>query len=113
MSRVYAAKDIILGHRWTLRQHERRNLQIRFKLGGMDSDGHFFEEMIQTEDLSTGGGSFSSKNRLQPGSTLKLSGASGFLSMVQVIWSRLEKDSSSYRCGFAFLHPLDSPILAD
>lgn len=88
------------------RQCERRRVDLRFKLGGIDDQGRFFEESIITHDLSECGGSFSSPKSIRVGSTLKLADASGFISLIHIAWSRTESDNNRSNYGFRFIDPL-------
>lgn len=88
------------------RQCERLKAELPFHLGGLDSMGRFFEDSIVTRDFSVCGGSFASIYPIQVGSTLKLAGSTGFLSLIRIAWSR-QGSQNSRNYGFWFVQPLE------
>lgn len=90
----------------TPRQCARQKAQLPFHLGGLDSLGRFFEDLIVTRDFSQCGGSFASAYPIEVGSTLKLADSSGFLSLIRIAWSR-QSGQKSQNYGFWFVQPLE------
>jgi hypothetical protein len=91
------------------RQCARRKAELPFCLGGLDSLGCFFEELVVTRDFSEGGGSFATAHSINVGSTLKLADATGFLSLIRIAWSR-QNGGSQQKYGFAFVQPLEDQL---
>jgi hypothetical protein len=90
------------------RQCNRSEVHLDFCLGGMNKDGKVFEESVVTRNLSECGGSFTSPQALNVGSTLKLfdhSGHTGFISLIRVAWSKKILNSKLRIFGFQFVYP--------
>ena len=90
------------------RQCLRRRIQLKFDIGGLDYEGKFFEEAVTTRDISEGGGCFCSRTILKVGSILRLSGPQGFLSLIQIVWSRERPELGTHDFGFAFINPFEN-----
>jgi hypothetical protein len=90
------------------RQCPRRRVQLQFDIGGPDFEGKFFEETVTTSDISGSGGCFCSRNSIKVGSILRLSGPQGFISLIQIAWSREGLDLGTHYFGFAFVNPLEN-----
>ena len=83
-------------------------VQLQFHIGGLDQDGHFFEETVTTRDISDGGGCFRSCNSHKIGTTLGLSGLHGFVSLIRIVWVRERPDTEIHDIGFLFINPLEN-----
>jgi hypothetical protein len=90
------------------RQCPRRRVQLQFDIGGLDYEGKFFEETVTTKNISDSGGCFGSRNSLKVGSILRLSGPRGFISLIQIAWSRERPDLGTNDFGFAFVNPFEN-----
>ena len=91
------------------RQCARQKIELPFHLGGLDSVGRFFEDLITTRDFSECGGSFVTRHSIEVGSTLKLAGSTGFLSLIRIAWSRQNAENSQ-DYGFLFVQPLEGQL---
>lgn len=94
---------------FTPRQCARQKAELPFHLGGLDSLGLFFEDLIITQDFSECGGSFITSHSIEVGSTLKLAGSTGFLSLIRIAWSR-QSGEKSQNYGFSFVQPLEERL---
>ena len=92
----------------TTRQCPRFRVQLQFDIGGLDHYGQFFEETVTTKDISNMGGCFRSHNSLKVGSTLRLSGPQGFVSLIRIAWAKRRPDAEDYDTGFIFINPLEN-----
>jgi len=89
----------------TTRKSERIPLKVKFKVTGRDQAGAQFEESIETQEVGPNGGSFPSKHEIKTGSTLKLAGPKGFVSLVRVVWVKEDKNLRRQKIGFQLLEP--------
>ena len=97
------------GH--TPRKSKRVHLKIRFKLSGRDQYGNQFEELVETRDIGTSGGSFFIKHEVRVGSTLKLTGPKGFIALIRVVWAKDESAGTRRLMGFQLLEPREDWVL--
>jgi hypothetical protein len=93
------------------RKSKRVHLKIRFKMNGRDQYGNQFEDQIETQDVGTNGGSFSTKWEIKVGSTLKLTGPKGFVSLVRVVWVKEDFRAVRRLVGFQLLEPRKDWVL--
>ena len=93
------------------RKSKRVHLKIRFRVNGRDEYGNQFEDHIETMDVGSNGGRFSTKWEIKVGSTLKLTGPKGFVSLVRAVW--VEEDLKAVRriVGFQLLEPRKDWVL--
>jgi hypothetical protein len=87
---------------FTARKFRRVPLKIKFKVTGRDGNGNQFEDSIETQEVGPNGGSFPCKHQIKVGSTLKLAGPKGFVSLVRVVWVRADKNLRR-KVGFQLL----------
>lgn len=87
------------------RKSKRVHLKIRFKVSGRDQYGNQFEDHVETQDVGSNGGSFSTKWEVKVGSTLKLTGPKGFVSLVRVVWVNEDFKAVRRIVGFQLLEP--------
>jgi hypothetical protein len=92
------------------RKFRRVPLKIRFKATGRDENGNQFEDSVETQELGPNGGSFPCKHQLKVGSTLKLAGPKGFVSLVRVVWVKEDKNLRR-TVGFQLLEPRDDWVI--
>jgi hypothetical protein len=92
------------------RKSKRVHLKIRFRLSGRDLNGNPFEDLVETKDIGTSGGSLYTKRDVRVGSTLKLSGPKGFIALVRIIWNE-EENGSRRVLGFQLLEPREDWVL--
>jgi hypothetical protein len=97
------------GH--TPRKSKRVHLKIRFRLSGRDQYGNQFEDLVETKDIGTRGGSLYTKRDVRVGSTLKLTGPKGFIALVRVVWGEEEGKGSRRLLGFQLLEPREDWVL--
>jgi len=83
-------------------------VQLQFHIGGLDQDGQFFEETVTTRDISDRGGCFWSSKSLKIGTTLRLSGLHGFVSLIRIVWVQERPDTEIHDVGFLFFNPLEN-----
>jgi len=95
---------------FTARKFRRVPLKIRFKVTGRDQNGNQFEDSIETQEVGPRGGSFHCKYEIKVGSTLKLAGPKGFVSLVRVAWVREDKDFRR-KVGFELLEPREDWVI--
>jgi hypothetical protein len=93
------------------RKSKRVHLKIRFKLSGRDQYGNQFEELVETRDIGTSGGSFSTKREVRVGSTLKLTGPKGFVAFIRVVWIKEGPSGTRRLTGFQLLEPREDWVL--
>jgi hypothetical protein len=93
------------------RKHKRVHLKIRFKVNGRDQHGNQFEDYIETVDVGSSGGSFFTKWEVKVGSTLKLTGPKGFISLVRVAWVKEDLKTVRRIVGFQLLEPRKDWVL--
>lgn len=93
------------------RRSKRAHLKIRFKVAGRDQYGTQFEDHIETTDVGSNGGSFSTKWEIKVGSTLKLTGPKGFVSLVRVVWVKEDYKNVRRMVGFQLLEPRKDWVL--
>jgi hypothetical protein len=84
------------------RKFRRVPLKIRFRATGRDQNGNQFEESVETQEVGPNGGSFPCKYQIKVGSTLKLAGPKGFVSLVRVVWVKEDKNLRR-KVGFQLL----------
>jgi hypothetical protein len=92
------------------RKFRRVPLKIKFKATGRDENGNQFEDSVETQDVGPNGGSFLCKYEIRVGSTLKLAGPKGFVSLVRVVWVKEEKNLIR-RVGFQLLESREDWVL--
>jgi hypothetical protein len=92
------------------RKFRRVPLKIRFKVSGRDQNGNQFEDSIETQEVGPSGGSFPCKYEIKVGTTLKLSGPKGFVSLVRVVWVKEDK-SLRRKIGFQLLEPREDWVI--
>lgn len=92
----------------TTRKCPRRMVQLQFDIGGLDHEGQFFEETVTTRDISDGGGCFWSRKSLKIGTTLRLSGLRGFVSLIRIVWVQQRPGTEVHDVGFLFINPLEN-----
>jgi hypothetical protein len=97
------------GH--TPRKSKRVHLKIRFRLSGRDQYGNQFEDLVETKDIGTNGGSLYTKRDVRVGSTLKLAGPKGFVALVRVVWDEEEGKESRRLLGFQLLEPREDWVI--
>ena len=97
------------GH--TPRKSKRVHLKIRFRLSGRDQYGNQFEDLVETKDIGTNGGSLYIKRDVRVGSTLKLTAPKGFVALVRVVWDEEEGKGSRRLLGFQLLEPREDWVL--
>lgn len=93
------------------RKSKRVHLKIRFRVSGRDRYGNQFEDHIETQDIGSGGGSFATKWEIKVGSTLKLTGPKGFVSLVRVVWVNEDYKTVRRMVGFQLLEPRKGWVL--
>jgi len=93
------------------RKSKRVSLKIRFKLSGRDQFGNQFEDHVETSDVGSSGGSFSTKWEIRVGSTLKLTGPKGFVCLVRVVWVNEDFKTVRRMVGFQLLEPRKDWVL--
>lgn len=93
------------------RKSKRIHLKICFKVNGRDQYGNQFEDQIETLDVGSSGGSFAAKCEIRIGSTLKLTGPKGFVSLVRVIWVKQDHKTQRRLVGFQLLEPRNDWVL--
>lgn len=93
------------------RRSKRVPLKIKFRVNGRDLSGNQFEEFVDSKDLGSNGGSFSLKNEVRVGSTLKLTGPKGFVSLVRAVWINADERTHRYMVGFQLLEPRQDWVL--
>ena len=93
------------------RKSKRVHLKIRFRLSGRDRNGNPFEDLVETKDIGTNGGSLYTKRDVRVGSTLKLTGPKGFIALVRIIWNEEEGKGSRRVLGFQLLEPREDWVL--
>ncbi len=93
------------------RKCKRVHLKIRFKVNGRDQFGNQFEDQIETEDVGSNGGRFATKWEIKIGSTLKLTGPKGFVSLVRVAWVKEDYKTVRRLVGFQLLEPRKDWVL--
>jgi PilZ domain len=93
------------------RKSKRVHLKVRFKVNGRDQHGNQFEDHIETQDVSGNGGSFSTKWEIKVGSTLKMTGPKGFVSLVRVVWVKEDFKVVRRVVGFQLLEPRKDWVL--
>ncbi len=92
------------------RKFRRVPLKIRFKATGRDQNGNQFEDSVETQEVGPNGGSFPCKYQIKVGSTLKLAGPKGFVSLVRVVWVKEDKNLRR-KVGFQLLEPRDDWVI--
>ena len=92
----------------TTRKCPRRPVQLQFDIAGLGHDGQFFEETVTTRDISDGGGCFGSSKSLRVGTTLRLSGPRGFVSLIRIVWAQKRPAMEVHDVGFIFINPLEN-----
>ena len=92
------------------RKFRRVPLKIRFKATGRDENGNQFEDSVETQEVGPNGGSFPCKYQIKVGSTLKLTGPKGFVSLVRVVWVKEDKNLRR-KVGFQLLEPRDDWVI--
>lgn len=92
------------------RKFRRVPLKIRFKVTGRDQNGNQFEDSIETQEVGPNGGSFPCKYEIKVGTTLKLAGPKGFVSLVRVVWVKEDK-SLRRKVGFQLLEPREDWVV--
>jgi len=97
------------GH--TPRKSKRAHLNIRFRLSGRDQYGNQFEDLVDTRDIGTNGGSFYTKREVRVGSTLKLTGPKGFIAFIRVVWGKEEGEGLRRLVGFQLLESREDWVL--
>jgi hypothetical protein len=93
------------------RKSKRVHLKIRFKVSGRDQFGNQFEDHVETTDVGSSGGSFLTKWEIRVGSTLKLTGPKGFVSLVRVVWMKEDFKTVRRMVGFQLLEPRKDWVL--
>lgn len=93
------------------RKFKRVHLKIRFKVSGRDQYGNQFEDHIETTDVGSNGGSFPTKWEIKVGSTLKLTGPKGFVSLVRVVWVNEDYKTVRRMVGFQLLEARNDWVL--
>ncbi|MCI0623186.1 MAG: hypothetical protein L0387_16280 [Acidobacteria bacterium] len=93
------------------RKSKRVHLKIRFKVSGRDQYGNQFEDHIETQNVGSSGGSFATKWEIRVGSTLKLTGPKGFVSLVRVVWVKEDYKAVRRMVGFQLLEPRKDWVL--
>lgn len=93
------------------RKSKRVHLKIRFKVSGRDEFGNQFEDHIETTDVGSNGGGFTTKWEIKVGSTLKLTGPKGFVSLVRVVWVKEDFKTVRRMVGFQLLEPRKDWVL--
>jgi hypothetical protein len=93
------------------RKSKRVHLKIRFKVSGRDQFGNQFEDHVETADVGSSGGSFPTKWEIKVGSTLKLTGPKGFVSLVRVVWVKEDYKQVRRMVGFQLLEPRKDWVL--
>jgi hypothetical protein len=92
------------------RKFRRVPLKIRFKVTGRDQNGNQFEDSIETQEVGPNGGSFPCRYEIKVGSTLKLAGPKGFVSLVRVVWVKEDKGIRR-KVGFQLLEPREDWVV--
>jgi len=98
------------GKSFVARKFRRVPLKIKFKVTGRDQNGNQFEDSIETQEVGPNGGSFPCKYEIKVGTTLKLAGPKGFVSLVRVVWVKEDK-SLRRKVGFQLLEPRDDWVI--
>jgi len=104
-------KEKKIFNKLTTRKSERIPLKVKFKVTGRDQAGTQFEESTETQEVGLGGGSFPSKHDIKIGSTLKLTGPKGFVSLVRVVWVKEEDTNLRRKVGFQLLEPREDWVI--
>jgi hypothetical protein len=92
------------------RKFRRVPLKVAFKISGIDQSGNQFEELVETQEVGPNGGSFPCKHEIKAGSTLKLAGPKGFVSLVRVVWVK-ENKNLRRKVGFQLLEPREDWVI--
>jgi hypothetical protein len=108
---VVMKKEKPLPRNFIPRRFKRVPLKIKFRVNGRDLNGNQFEESVESKDLGSNGGSVALKYEVRVGSTLKLTGPKGFISLVRVVWVLTEERSHRYMVGFQLLEPREDWVL--
>ena len=93
------------------RQSRRISLKIKFKISGRDINGNQFEELVESLDLGSNGGSFPLQTEVKVGSTLKLAGPKGLDFLVRTVWVNIDAATRRRLLGFQLLESREDWVI--
>jgi hypothetical protein len=104
-------KDKPIVRTFIARKSRRVPLKIKFKVDGRDQYGNQFQDTVETREVGSNGGSFPCKYEVRVGSTLKLTGPKGFVSLVRVVWVKEDNKTLRRQIGFQLLEPREDWVV--